>query len=62
MQHGVGNQFSGDQLDSVQFVLAELYVPGTNGGHDAVSCLLGGGCRLGDGECELVVRCHERAS
>ena len=27
MQHGVGDQFTGDQLDSVQLVLAEPYVP-----------------------------------
>ncbi|KIF02011.1 hypothetical protein PL81_32350 [Streptomyces sp. RSD-27] len=60
--HGVGDQFAGSQLDAVQRLLVEPYAPATNGCDDAVSCLLGVGCRVGNGERELVVRCHERAS
>ncbi|KMO95810.1 hypothetical protein ACS04_21580 [Streptomyces roseus] len=60
--HGVGDQLASSQLDSGQCLRVEPYAPGADLGHDAVSCLLGGGCRSGDGERELVVRCHERAS
>ncbi|OEJ41418.1 hypothetical protein AR457_08925 [Streptomyces agglomeratus] len=60
--HGVGDQLAGRQLDSVQCLLVEPYAPGTDAGDDAVSCLLGGGWRVSDGERELVGRCHERAS